>query len=304
MQDSPEPPKRSVLLSFRFVGVSLIGSLAMALVSIFGPLAAQLGMLGALLSILAGLFLSYLEQEDERDRRRAEILKRLAIPLELAPEHELFDQYIMFCEALTKLAAKPDPILHEIAVLKLASVGREITAVADGTVIFSETEAWRTVYNKLLKSPDVHDYQSVAWVRTTEYWQDPPGRQSLLANFDAVKRGMLIERVVILSDELWPRDAFPVEPLRSWIEDQHNHRIWITLVRESQLISETDLLADIGIYGQRALGVQELDDHSRTVRFLLHFDAGAVKLAKEKWKRLSLFATPFGDLLDKLPDQG
>jgi len=59
-----------VLLSFRFIGTALMGSLAMALVAAFGPLPAQVAVLGALVSILAGLFLSYLEQEEERDRRR------------------------------------------------------------------------------------------------------------------------------------------------------------------------------------------------------------------------------------------
>ena len=33
-----------------------------------------------------------------------------------------------------------------------------------------------------------------------------------------------------------------------------------------------DLLADFGIYGDRAVGTQELDEQSRTVRFTLSFD--------------------------------
>ena len=50
------------------------------------------------------------------------------------------------------------------------------------------------------------------------------------------------------------------------------HGIWVMLVRESDIAGEPDLLADFGIYGERATGVQELDDQSRTLRFILYFD--------------------------------
>ena len=44
-----------------------VGSLAKALVCTFAPPAAQIGMLGALVSVLAGLFLTYSEQEEQRE---------------------------------------------------------------------------------------------------------------------------------------------------------------------------------------------------------------------------------------------
>jgi hypothetical protein len=52
---------RSALLSFRFLGTAMVGSLTMALVSTFAPLPAQLAVLGACVSILAGLFIAYVE---------------------------------------------------------------------------------------------------------------------------------------------------------------------------------------------------------------------------------------------------
>ena len=58
-------------LSFKFVGTALAGSLAMALVAAFAPLPAQIAVLGSCVSILAGLFVAYVEQEDVRERRRA-----------------------------------------------------------------------------------------------------------------------------------------------------------------------------------------------------------------------------------------
>jgi hypothetical protein len=294
------PSRRSVLLSFKFLGTSVIGSLTMALVCAFGPAPAQLAMLGALISILAGLLLSYIEQEDVRERRRNELLEKLAIPLTLAPENDLYQQYLSFCKTLTELAGQDDPILREIAVLKLASVAGQIDALASGTVVFSGTEAWRNVYEKLLASSDIKEYWSVAWVRTKDYWQDPPGRQSIQTNFAAVRRGTLIDRILILRDDLWPKGSIlPTAEILAWIEDQHNHGLRIRLVRESELVGEPDLLADVGIYGERACGVQELDERCRTVRFVLYFDAQAIRLAKDRWQRLALYATPLRKLLDQ-----
>lgn len=305
MDQAPLPARRSVLLSFRFLGPTLVGSLAMALVCTFAPLAAQLAILGALISTLGGLFLAYLEQEEDRERRRTEQLERLSVPLTLAPEHELYDQYVAFSRALVDLAAQSDPILREIAVLKLSSVNGQIESLADGTVVFAGTEAWRTVYEKLLGSNDIRDYRSVALVRTKDYWQDPPGRQSMQVNFDAAYRGLLVERIIILRNELWPKGAhLPVPEILPWIEDQHNHGLWVCLVRESELTHEADLLTDIGIYGDRALGTQELDERCRTLRFVLQFDPQAVRLAKDRWKRLLVYTTSFQRLLDRLPTEG
>ncbi len=89
----------------------MVGSLTAALVSLFGPLPARIAVLGAFVSILAGLFLSYVEQEDERERRRAELLEQLRVPVELAHDHELYDHYRAYSAALTELAGQMDPIL-------------------------------------------------------------------------------------------------------------------------------------------------------------------------------------------------
>ncbi|MCI0457462.1 MAG: hypothetical protein L0Z62_10875 [Gemmataceae bacterium] len=280
----------------------MLGSLTMALVSVLAPLPAQVALLGALVSILAGLFLSYLEQEEERERRRAQLLEKVRVPVELAPEHELFDHYSAYSAALIELAKQTDPILRASALLKLASVTEQVKALAESRLVFSSTEAWRTVYEQLLQSRDIQKYRSVAWVKTRDYWQDQPGRQSLAVNFEASHRGTLIERIVILRDDLWRRSQLlPSADILPWIEEQHSHGIWITLVREADIASEPDLLADVGIYGERAVGVQELDERSRTVRFLLCFDPPSVRLALDRWQRLSVYAVPYRDLLDQLP---
>ena len=176
----------------------------MALVATFAPFPAQLAALGAFVNILGGLFLCYLEQEEVRDRRRTEIILRLAAPLALAPEDDLYPLYLSYCRALTALAEQTDPLLGEIAALKLASVNAQIDLLACGMIVFAGTETWRAVYEQLLAGGSVRGYRSVAWVRSANYWQDPPGRQSMRANFEAVHRRVLIERIAILPDAYWP----------------------------------------------------------------------------------------------------
>ena len=214
---SKELPGWKSLFSLSFVGATTVGSLVMGLVCAFAPIEAQIGILGVFVSILGGLFLSYLEQEAERERRRAELIERLTIPLSLATEHDIYLHYQAICKTLTDLTKQSDPILREIAGLKLASIVDQLSPLADGTALFAGTEGWRTVYEKLLESSDLKEYRSVAWVRTKDYWQDAPGRQSMEANFAAINRGVRIERILILRDDIWPKDQIlPVGEFRAW----------------------------------------------------------------------------------------
>ena len=117
-------------------------------------------------------------------------------------------------------------------------------------------------------------YQSVAWVKTRDYWQDRPGRQSMRLNYDLVRRGLRIERIVILRGDLWPEGEPLPSPRRSVPGSTSSTTTasgsrWSASRRSSR---EPDLLADFGIYGDRAIGIQELDEQSRTLRFILHFD--------------------------------
>jgi hypothetical protein len=116
-------------------------------------------------------------------------------------------------------------------------------------------------------------------------------------NFEAVGRGLSIERVVLLRDDLWPAGADrPLEPIRAWIENQYHQGLRVLLARESEVSREPDLLQDMGLYGTRAVGVQELDEDSRTLRFTLDLDPQAVRAAEDRWRRLLLYAAPYRPL--------
>jgi hypothetical protein len=292
--------RRSVLLSFKFAGTALVGSLAMALVSALAPLQAQLAVLGSLISILTGLFLAYMEQDEEREKRRSKLFEHLKVPLELAPEDELFEQYCTIADALSGLSRQKDPVLRQFALMKLSSIAAQVQSLARGTVIFSNTETWRVVYEQLLQSPGLSTYHSVAWVKTADYWHDQPGRQSMRLNFEMVRRGLRIERIVILRDTLWPKgQALPADEILPWIREQYDQGIWVSVIRESDIGPEPDLLCDFGIYDNRAAGIQELDDRSRTLRFILHFDEPNIGHAKERWARLLLYVDSYADLVDR-----
>ena len=116
-------------------------------------------------------------------------------------------------------------------------------------------------------------------------------------NFELVERGYRIERVVILPDHLWPYDhQLPLPEIRHWIDQQNDRGIVLSLVREHQLATEPDLLCDFGIYGDQAVAHQQLDEQSRTVRYLLDFDPQARKKAFDRLERLALYATAYRDI--------
>lgn len=192
-----------------------------------------------------------------------------------------------------------DPVFRELMQTQMAALSEQVREWSHGQLAFTGTEAWRTAYQKVLTSPDVTEYRSVAWVKTEDYWQDLPGQQSSRLNFDLIDQGMLIERVLILGWNLWPPELrLPREPIRRWIEDQHYRGVTVHLVRENDLVGEPDLLRDFGIYGDRAVGEQHVDGESRTVSFTFWFDCSQIELAKERWARLKLFGRPYAEILE------
>jgi len=226
---------------------------------------------------------------------------QLETPFLLARDADMFQRYQDVSESLLIASRNPDPIYREIALEHFDELNRKATTIAEGTFVFEGTETWRIVYERLLRSPGLHLYRSVAWVKNANYWQDEPGRKSMAVNFELHEAERLnIERIAIIADELWLEgEVWPEELVCQWLHEQHARGIWIKFVRESALAHEPDLIADIGIYGSRALGIQELDEQCRTVRFTLTFDFASVSAAEERWKRLSIYAESFANYLDR-----
>jgi hypothetical protein len=202
--------------------------------------------------------------------------------------------------ALVASASHPDPIFRELLAPRLASLTEQTRPWSHGQLVFSSTEAWRTAYEKVLSSPEITRYRSVAWVKSEDYWQDLPGQQGMRLNYALLDSGMQIQRMLILGWNLWPPHMqLPLKSILWWIDEQHYRGVGLLLIRENDVIGEPDLLRDFGIYGERATGEQEIDADSRTVTFTLSFDPAAVELAVDRWARLALFATPYSELLDR-----
>ena len=74
-------------------------------------------------------------------------------------------------------------------------------------------------------------------------------------------RGRLnIERIGIVPDHIWPQhERFPVEPIHSWLQAQHQHNIIVKLVRQSSVADEPDLITDLSV--ARARGPQNTVMH-------------------------------------------
>lgn len=273
---------------------------AAALVLLAGWLAStavQLAVLGVLLAVVLAVVVG--RTSDPLSRGTDADL--LTLPLTLARDDDLFGLYRQIGGALREIGQRGDPLYRKLAVQRTGELTHELTQVAGGRVVFSGTETWRMVYAQLLRSAGLHLYRSVALVKTANYWQDEPGRQSTRLNLELASSTRInIERIVIIADPLWPADhRFPLDPLHAWIDAQHRNGIAVKLVRLSAVVGEPDLAADFGIYGSRAVGDQELDDHGRTVRFTLSFNFDDVLAAEQRWERLSVYATRYRDLLEE-----
>lgn len=230
-----------------------------------------------------------------------ENLSLLELPFVLARDVDTFARYKSMSQSLARISRALDPIYRELALESLDDTNRRIHTLADGLLIFEGTETWRLVYERLLRSPGLYLYRSVAWIQSAAYWQDEPGRKSMAVNFELQNSGQVtIERIAIIADELWPPgEVWPVETLRQWIQEQHTRGIKTSFVRASAIVAEPDLLADIGIYGSRAVGTQELDEQARTIRFRLLFDFDSVAAAEERWNRLAVYSESFASYLDR-----
>jgi hypothetical protein len=286
---------RDVATGWMPVAVCTASAIVVVVVWLTLSSSALMAVVGLLASVLLGLAVTILL----RTRHRSTSL--LETPFLLAHDTEVFDRYRQLSDALLHVSQRGDPIYRDLALEHLDELLAQAQRLAGGTFAFNGTEAWRIVYERLLRSPGLHLYRSVACVRHRDYWQDEPGRKSMAVNFELHDSERLnIERIAIIADELWPAgDVWPSERIRQWLHEQHAHGIWIKFVRESTLKHERDLLADVGIYGSRALGVQELDDACRTVRFTLSFDFEQVSAAEDRWKRLSVYAESYGGYLDR-----
>ena len=226
----------------------------------------------------------------------------LQTPFYLSHDSEVFDRYQRISQQMLRISQRSSAVYRDLALQRLEMMAADCTTMGQGRIVFTETETWRIAYEQLLRDPTVFFYHSVAIVRHPRYWQDAAGIGSMQLNFQLIDLQIVnIERIAIISDELWPRqEELPVEEVRQWVHEQSTHGIWMRLTRLSDLRNEPDLIRDFGIYGQLAVGTQELSvDHLTTLRFTLNFDVKAIGDSRQLWEKLGVYAIPYKELLDQ-----
>ena len=274
----------------------VMGSVGSIFVAIVGNVAVTTIWLGVLLSVVIALLVRRRRPDDDSS------IGLLETPFYLSHDAEIFERYRQMSQQLLKISQRSSKVYRDLALQILDDMTRRCVEMGQGRIVFLETETWRLAYERLLRDPTVFTYRSVAVVRNPKYWQDAAGSGSMQFNFQMIDDQVItIERIVVIADHLWPKDQeLPDDELRQWIHEQSVHGIWMKLVRISDLKNEPDLVRDMGIYGQLAVGTQQLaDDNLRTQRFILNFDLNEVREAERLWEKLGVYSAAYKDLLDQ-----
>ena len=191
-------------------------------------------------------------------------------------------------------------MLADFADYTIAQFVQHLDRISHGILEFDGTESWRAAYKELLNAPQVKSYRSVALIKQPEYWRDDAGEVSLQENLRLIHKGRSIERIAILGDAVWP----PEKPLLEtevgrWLKRQADGSIRVFVVRDSALASAPELRVDFGIYGEDAVGIQEVDETARTRKFTFFFEATEKRLAEQRWKRLMAYSRPLEEFIER-----
>ena len=163
----------------------------------------------------------------------------------------------------------PGPFASSRFSQALASVSAQVKSLAEGTVVFTSTETWRTVYEQLLREAGALRSDRVCRLgqRPRRYWQDRPGRQKQCGSTStSCKVAAGSSQFSILRGNLWPHEAnsLPSPDIRPWDRAAARERhLGPPRPGVRHRGREPDLLADFGIYGDRATGVQGNSTSSR-----------------------------------------
>lgn len=188
-------------------------------------------------------------------------------------------------DSLEYTGTKKDPFFTDMYQALIRDFSNRLGNAASGCIKFPPGERWRKYWKKIISQRDLGEYRSTSWVKSPEYWRDPAGREGFEFNKTIEAK---TTRVFIIRDKYWDHpDVWEM------IRDQYDAKnIEIRVVRETILEeNDPDLLLDFGIYGERAVGYQELDDNCRTKSFTFHFDEKKISDTEDIFEGLLVYAT-------------
>jgi len=279
------------LQSLEFWVTIIIGGLILGFTFALADLRMQLAAVGVYVTLLLGLVVAVLIRAvsvDATMRENNEISQRIA---QNPRVRKFYDETI---EPLSRAFKIDDNVFGSLVEEKLTDFQNELsTELSTGRISFP-AEAFRVTYADILNQPDIKEYRSVAWVKSEDYWQDQAGKSSIRFNFDLLQKGVGIERIFIVREAVWDSTK-----IKNWIRQQRDYRvkidgkqtenrIRIAVASEGRIPAEENLIEDYGIYGDRAVGVQNIDDKCKTTTFDLYFDKAKIAKAKRSFEKLKV----------------
>jgi hypothetical protein len=273
------------------------GCLLVALAAAGAP-ALAVAVVGAV-AYIAGVLLARQWNSADADR-----LDQAAVPIELRNEAELARLYGVVRDVLVAVAVRPDGVVKEAVTQRLVGLGVQFRAVAAGTGFAASSDVWHVAHDAVLAVPELKEYRAVVRVRDAAHVAGPAERESLHATFAAAHRGVLVERVLVLPEVLWPSGRLlPADAILPWLEEQHNHGVRLILLREGQLGRE-DPLADTCAFSDWAVGTRDVDGAANTTRVALDFTPDTVRAALDRLDHVSQIGISFRDLLARAEGGG
>jgi hypothetical protein len=125
---------------WKSIAVAMLGTIASCLVCLFGSLDVQIAFSGSLISLIAGLLVEAQSLQSQDQLRHFEILDAVGIPSLLPKRTDLYREFLGLRRAFANLIRFENPLLEEVAAVKLASMNQEILALSLGKLQFSRTE--------------------------------------------------------------------------------------------------------------------------------------------------------------------
>ena len=202
----------------------------------------------------------------------------------IVKDKHLFDFYKDTIDKISSANKYDDPHFKDLLEAKLNDVKTELSDISRGVFEF-RAESWRKPWREILSRKDVKYYYSASLVKSKDYWQNRPGKESIHFNKEILNRTKT-KRIFIIWDEVWDN-----QQIKDWIIDQKNSGIEVLVARRNELPVEEDVIHDFGIYGDVAVGYQILDENCNTVRFNFYFDKEYHKKTIERFDKLGLYAT-------------
>ena len=274
--------------NIEFWATIVVGGLLLGFAFVIGDLEIQVATVGLYVTLLLGLIAA--------DIRRAESIESLLkdsqdIGLKISQDKDVKEFYENSVQSVCKIFQIRDSVFLRLARSRLNEFRLELATELSMGMISFRAEAFRVHYHEILSQPDVTEYKSVAFVKSENYWHDETGKYSIQFNYELLKKGKGIERIFIIRDSVWNSNR-----IKDWIREQKEKGIVVGVAKESRIPPEEDLLYDLGIYGNRAVGYQTTNDDCKTTSFQFHFNKDTIDKAKEQFERLKIHTLLPGEL--------